>query len=291
MKSKSVALIILIGLLFTTSCKKEEDPYAEFLKYFYASAGENAIVYNYNGVQREYLLYKPDSLPKNAPLVFVMHGYGEVAERYYVELGFNQIADTAKFAVCYPQGENFTWDVLSINSRDVGFLTSLAKSLQKEHSLSMERTFATGFSMGGAMSNRLALDGNDVFKAVAPVSGFVSGEVWSAKKPKNSIPVFLIHGVEDEIVSIDGELDGPSIVDLADYYATFNQCQTSDTIQFNSTTFSIYNRDGNNDHETWLYTIVGHGHAYPGDKSPKVSPFDKSGFNGAEEVWRFFSKW
>ncbi|MGV2335078.1 MAG UNVERIFIED_CONTAM: hypothetical protein LVR18_13520 [Planctomycetaceae bacterium] len=71
--------------------------------------------------------------------------------------GFNAIADTAQFAVCYPQGMNCTWDNDKPGSKDVGFIRQLVAKLQTEHGFSPEHTFIAGFSEGGAFCNILAL--------------------------------------------------------------------------------------------------------------------------------------
>lgn len=220
-----------------------------------------------------------------------MHGYTESPTRYFNEIGFNQIADTAKFAVCYPKAINLTWDMKNFNSTDPEFVKALTQELQVQHSLNPNKTFATGFSMGGAMSNLLALDENSIFTAVAPVAGYVSADVWNAKNSQNPIPVFLIHGKDDQVVSIDGFDGGPSLETLSNYYATLNNCTTTNTSQFTTNTYATYHENGTNNHEVWYYRITGLDHVFPGDPNPLVMPYDNSGFNGAEEIWRFFSKW
>ncbi len=186
---------------------------------------------------------------------------------------------------------DLTWDTKSLNSTDLGFVKALTQYLQAQHTLNPNKTFATGFSMGGAMSNLLALEDHSIFTAVAPVAGYVTSDVWNEKNPQNPIPVFLIHGTDDQVVSIDGFYGGPSIDTLANYYAIFNNCTTTDTIQFTTNTIAIYHENGTNDNEVWYYRITGLDHVFPGDTDPKAMPYDNSGFNGAEEIWRFFSKW
>jgi len=55
-----------------------------------------------DGLERTYRLYLPEGVPDDAPLVFVLHGYGGNfnLDRY----GMNEAADRHGFAVCYPQG-------------------------------------------------------------------------------------------------------------------------------------------------------------------------------------------
>lgn len=284
MKNKFVLILIACVTVFT-SCNKETDDD----KQSSCSAGANAITFNNNGEEREYLLYKPTNLPINAPLVFVLHGSSQQAEQLYNNFGFNQVADTAKFAVCYPQGMDCFWQEDDINSSDIGFLKSLAQFLQLEHNLSVNKTFATGFSAGGGMSYLLALEANDVFKAIAPVAGGIVDEVWNNKNPQLAIPVFTIHGTADQIVPINGGGKGnlESTQNIVDYFKTFNNCTTTNNVQFTSTTSATYYQNGTNNNEVWYYEISGQDHIFPGEGDVN----DISGFNGAAEIWRFFSRW
>ena len=61
--------------------------------------------------------------------------------------------------VCYPQGSrletgqshwNANLDMSSVN--DIGFLSSLAKLIQKNYDVNPENTFVSGMSNGGFMS-------------------------------------------------------------------------------------------------------------------------------------------
>lgn len=282
---KKIFYALLITFLILSSCSEENvnEP---------ADDNSTYLKFNYNGIERKYLLYKPSNLPANAPLVFVLHSFLRSAASFY-NIGFNQVADTAKFAVCYPQGINFTWEIGSHNSMDVGFLKELAEYLQIQHSLSSSKTYATGFSVGGAMCNLLALDANDTFKAVAPVAGFVSQSIWEDKNPRFYIPYFTIHGTEDQIVNINGISENdPSVQNIVDYWRTANNCATQETVQFTTNTTAYYYRDGTLGKEVWFYKISRLNHIWPGAGSSLNSFFtDVSGFNACQEIWNFFRKW
>lgn len=132
-----------------------------------------------DGLERTYRLYLPEGVPDDAPLVFVLHGYGGNfnLDRY----GMNEAADRHGFAVCYPQGVKdgrgkTCWNVgypfqADMTVDDVSFLCELAGLLQDKYGLSRKNTFCTGMSNGGEMCYLLAYSRPDVFAAVAPVSG------------------------------------------------------------------------------------------------------------------------
>ncbi len=246
--------------------------------------GVNA-VYNYKGFWYNFMIYKPADLPVNAPLVFVLHGAGEKNLTYY-NWGFNAVADTAKFLVCYPQGKNNVWDRQDHNTTDVLVLKSLAKALQEKYGLSASRTFSCGFSAGACMSYLLAMDANDVFKAIACISGNISDNVWNDKPSATTVPCFTIHGTADDIVPISGGGydKAPPTQEIVDYFAKSNKCKPADTLSISPGTTAFIFKNPTDTKEVWYYRIKDLGHLWP-------SMTNNGGFNPCKEIWRFFNKW
>jgi hypothetical protein len=54
MKNKNIFTVIVILFTLISSCRKDEVK---------EDSLENALIFNYNGQNREYLFYKPDDLP------------------------------------------------------------------------------------------------------------------------------------------------------------------------------------------------------------------------------------
>src|SRR2546423_6620103 len=50
--------------------------------------------------------YVPASLPPGAPLVVALHGCTQTAGDYYSDAGWSKFADSAPFAVVYPQQQS-----------------------------------------------------------------------------------------------------------------------------------------------------------------------------------------
>ena len=146
-------------------------------------------IFPYQGEERIYYLYLPDSLMANPPLIFVLHGYSGSAASIMGYTGLNQLAEDNSFAVYYPRGSSDDWDYNFWNVGyafhenetvdDVGFLSSLAQYLQAEYSLSPYNTFSIGMSNGGEMSYMLACQANDIFKAIASVAGMMMEEIYN----------------------------------------------------------------------------------------------------------------
>ncbi len=90
----------------------------------------------HNGISRDYILYIPENLPTNAPLVVVSHGYTSSAKTMMSYSGMNKVADEEK-SIVKPQGTkdqrgnnffNVGYDFHSgVTVDDIDFLESLAK--------------------------------------------------------------------------------------------------------------------------------------------------------------------
>ena len=91
---------------------------------------------SFGGLDRSYRLYIPAGLPSPAPLVVMMHGgfgSGQQAERAY---GWDELADSAKFVVAYPDGVGRAWNVGGCCGRpgrenidDVGFINAVVDDI------------------------------------------------------------------------------------------------------------------------------------------------------------------
>ncbi len=253
--------------------------------------GEDAAKFNYNSIDRQYILYKPANLADNAPLVIVLHGLDQNAADA-VSFGFNAIADTAQFAVCYPQGINCAWDNDKPGSKDVDFIRQLVAQLQVEHRFSSEHTYLAGFSEGAALCNILALEVGNVFEAVAVVSGEIPYSIWNIKNPLTPIPMLFMHGLNDRTKNINGGgyADNIKLDNVVDFWREFNQCTTDTIVQVNENAPRRVYGKGINQNEVWYYRLKNHEHVFPGDALAPDSLL-QSGISGSQEIWTFFKKW
>jgi len=256
--------------------------------------------FDHDGVTRQYILYLPDNLPENAPLVFVLHGYIFNAPGIMASTGMNHVADKNGFAVCYPQGTldedgkthwNARFNISKTN--DIGFLTELAKFLQLEYNLNPQRTYICGHSNGGFMSYTLACEAPDVFNAIASVAGTMSGYTWNNRNISEPIPILQIHGLDDKIIPIDGSLNSsggwggaPHMDTIIEFWVNLNNCSTSEYVSISSNTNAYYYTDGIGGNEVWYYKIDNWGHGWPIYNSEK--PDYNPGINASEVIWEFF---
>ena len=125
-------------------------------------SGASVHTIDVGGRDRVYRFYKPAGLPPSAPLVVMLHGgFGnaEQAERAY---GWNELADSGKFSVAYPDGLNRAWNTngggccgrpAREGVDDIGFITAAVADIAKNVGVNTAHVYATGISNGGNMSN------------------------------------------------------------------------------------------------------------------------------------------
>ena len=265
------------------------------------------LTFEFDGIERNYLLYMPSNLPNNAPLVFVLHGYTGSAAGIMGYSDMNNVADENGFAVCYPQGTTDQYDNAFFNVGyafqnnptvdDVGFIVALANYLQNTYQLSVENTFATGFSNGGDMCYMLACQASSTFRAVAPVAGLIMEDIYNSCNAENAIPIFETHGTADNTSLYEGDpynndgwgvyLDIPSTIDffvnqnnLTDLI--FSELPDLDPNDGSVIESYIYSSNSSNN-EIWLYKVIDGEHDWPG-------AWGNMDVNISQEIWRFFSE-
>jgi len=265
------------------------------------------LTFNFDGLQREYLLYLPNNLVNDASLVFVLHGYSGNALDIMEYSEMNEVADENGFAVCYPQGTADQYDNFFFNVGyefqnnptvdDVGFIVALAEYLQETYQLSTINTFSTGMSNGGDMSYMLACEASSTFRAIAPVAGMILYDIYNSCNPDTPVPVFETHGTQDNVTYYDGDpynedgwgayLDIPSTIDYFVNQNNLTDVSFSELPNLNPNDGSIIESyiysSPNSNNEVWLYKVIGGGHDWPG-------AYGNMDVNISEEIWKFFNE-
>jgi polyhydroxybutyrate depolymerase len=223
------------------------------------------------GLDRSYRLYIPDGLTTAAPLVVMLHGgFGSAqqAERAY---GWDQLADSAKFVVAYPDGEGRAWNTNGgccgrpgrENIDDVGFVSAVVDDVSANIGIDANRVYATGISNGGMMSYALACN-TGIFAAIGPDSA-TQLDACAAPHPTS---VMHIHGTADQMIRYDGEpgagvarIDGPPVPGLNAFWRGVDHCQPPTTTTDGAVTTST--ADCPDNRGVVLKTVDGGGHEWP----------------------------
>jgi polyhydroxybutyrate depolymerase len=182
-------------------------------------------------------------------------------DRSYRAYGWDQLADSAKIVVAYPDG--------------VGFITAMVGQISGAVGIDPSRVYATGISNGGMMSYTLACD-SGLFAAIGPDSA-TQLDPCASPHPTS---VMHIHGTADRLIRYEGgpgagvaHIDGPSVRDLNALWRNVDRCAEPSVSTDGPVTTSTASCPDNR--SVALVTADGGGHAWP--------PF------ATQTLWQFFA--
>jgi polyhydroxybutyrate depolymerase len=271
------------------------------------------------GGRREFLQYLPTTLKPGAPLLFVFHGSGGDGESMREATGFefDQLADRDGFVVVYPEGYQATWNdcrkaspqaARVANIDDESFVEAIIAKEATGHAIDRGRVFSAGWSNGGQLGYRLALERANEFAGVAAISASLPKPGNLACTPSHApMPVLIINGTADPINPFDGgdvrlgSADlGPvySSRETAEYWAKLNGIAGAPAI----THLAHKNAsDPSVDEMTWsapgkfpvaLFAVNGGGHVVPQRALQDWGGLGRQtrDLDAPVAIWDFFSK-
>ncbi len=265
-----------------------------------------------NGVGRSFLYYAPNNLPRKAPVVFVLHGSGGngAAIRALTNAEFERLADQNNFLIIYPDGFENRWNDCRKNARsathtmnidDGAFLRALVQRFHTELGSSESDVFVFGFSNGGALALRLALERPKEFRAVAAIASTLpAAENLDCSASGRALPVLLMVGTADPLISAAGTNRARSPDETMAYFRglvrglgegeqqTFPDAVNTDSSTVERTTWRAKGI------ELAQYTVRGGAHSIPLLLPPGRSAHEQARRNAdisaVAEAWAFFAR-
>jgi polyhydroxybutyrate depolymerase len=254
------------------------------------------------GIERDYRVFVPSSLPAKPALVVMLHGGFGSADQAEKDYGWDAEASKEHFVVVYPDGTNHAWNVGGgccgqpgvNNVNDVAFISSVVKQVSARLPIDQQRIYATGISNGGMMAYRLACD-TDIFAAIGPDSATLLGDCPSPQPTS----VLHIHGLADQSLPFDGgtgggreHITGPPIESVVQTWRTADDCPPPTATTRGLVTYSTAECPSGRTVE--LITIEDAGHQWPG-AAPKPARQKLLGtdppstaLNATATFWAFF---
>ncbi len=221
---------------------------------------------SWDGESRRYLCATPSNHDNNSsiPLFIFLHGLNDSIDNYAGAASMpQQFADRYGWLVVMPEaldahvnlgGFDYAithmWNAdmeisvmgttIAPNSDvdDAGFLLAMMDSLTANYNIDTDSIFYSGFSMGGFMTHRMAIEHGDRMTAAAPMSGLVTLPL-SQQTPLTPVRLFYEHGTDDIIVTYSGQFYMPGIGTLTvgidaeqtvGYWVGHNSCNPVPTI-------------------------------------------------------------
>lgn len=290
MKKTLLFFTTLICLLI--GCKKEDTKDATGSCYL----NNNAQTIIHNGLNREYVVYIPDSYDGSiaVPLLLNFHGFGGNASSYISEADMRPIAETATFILVYPQGSCLNgashWNACPLGgdnkstTDDFGFVEALINELSAQYNVDRNRVYAAGYSNGGMMAYGLANHKSNLIAAVASVAGAMLDCTGFTTHP---MPVVHLHGTADSVIPYEGNSDWNAAANTINHWVNFNHTTTTPTLstdESSGTTIEHYTYDqGENAVAVEHYKYIGGEHVW--------FSATYQGQTTAELVWNFLSRY
>jgi polyhydroxybutyrate depolymerase len=247
----------------------------------------------------------------------MLHGAGGNSLLAAKQTNWCEKAEAEKFIVAFPNGLPFNrsrpasflrnpafWNSggtrppSSIN--DVLFLDQLLDELAQKYAIDPKKLFAAGFSNGGAMCWRLAIELSEKISAIAPVCSFISlPQPWHQTKAVSAI---VISCLDDPLVPIDGgvvkdiwsrvETYRPSVREaVEDYSRLLKSTPPPLAHNLSSDVLMLSYRPGKDNSRLVFYTIADAGHSYPGGHpalSQRIAGKATNAIDATSLIWQFF---
>ena len=259
-------------------------------------------------MERTYRVHLPANYDEaqSVPLVLTFHMYTGSGRTMAWLTHLNKIADQEGFIVVYPEGYKNSWadgsnqyaaDQAYID--DFAFVSALLDKLQQEYAVDPTRIYATGFSSGGFLAQRLACEMPEKFAAIATVGATLSRNVIGDCLPKMPTAIMMINGIDDHGVPWDGDGDYASVPDTVAHWVQVNACPTEANISSEPDAVDDGTRIERSVYgpcqaqtEVVLYSVAGSGHTWPGGSKP-VQLWGLNGpisqeMDASQAIWDFF---
>ena len=131
-------------------------------------------------------------------------------------------------------GIPFNYDI-TVNESvdDAGFILAALDAVRAEHAICADSVFFAGFSLGGFMCHRMAIEHGDLINGIAAVSGLVGNDMQTLT-PVDNVNILQLYGTDDERITYDGAMVsyqnygsynvGLPVEETVDYWRNFNHC-------------------------------------------------------------------
>lgn len=258
----------------------------------------------FGATTRNYRVYQSPNYNTSNPaaLIIALHGLGDNMTNFSAGLNFSSIADTANIICIYPQALSDPFVGAAWNSSagslgyypnssidDVGFIQALMDSAISTYAIDLSRIYVCGFSMGGFMTQKMALQANSRIAAFVSLSGTIGSGI-SSLNPGRQVPLAHFHGTADSVVTYSNGQYGWDVDSLVNFWVNNNACTPSPNIynypDISNDGLTVERHEygnGNPASDFWLYKINGGAHTVLG--------LPQNDINQTLEVWLFLNRY
>jgi polyhydroxybutyrate depolymerase len=275
-----------------------------------------------DGRERHYTFYVPANIGDDPALVFILHGSLQSVNdiRKFTAYEFELLADEHSFILVYPAGYKNNWNdcratasypARKENINDIKFISTLISEFHQRLGSDTAKTFIAGYSNGGHLGFRFAMESPNSVAAIAAISASLpTPENLACTDSGAAVPVLIMNGTEDPInpyyggqVTLFGFGDRGQVLSSvasaeyfahkAGYHGAPSEIKHFPNVQRNDPTATKYYRWRDDKRpEVILYTITDGGHTIPQPvfRPPRILGASSIEINGPEEIWAFFAR-
>ena len=243
---------------------------------------------------RSFLLHVPTDFRDPSPVVFTFHGRGSNAQQQLLLTGFEQVSEEGRFLVVAPQARNGRWD---FTGGDTQYLQAVADAVP---CADPERVYASGMSMGSALTFALACTPERKFAAFGGVALTVFEPQCETTPPA---PIIYFHGTKDQVVPFRGgrpqgeDVNLPAVPVAMREWAAHNGCTDEQASKVGKDVTLREWTSCESGADVEYYRVRGGGHTWPG-----ASPFiadaieqtlgkTTQSVDASRLMWEFFQRY
>lgn len=242
---------------------------------------------------RSFLLHVPRDFVNPSPVVFAFHGRGSNAQQQLLLTSFDQVAEQGRFLLVAPEAVGGRWDFRP-NGKDAEYLQAVGDAVP---CADPARVYASGMSMGSAMTFALACASDRKFAAFGGVALTLYRPRCDQAPPA---PIIYFHGTKDPIVPFEGgkpqgePVTLPAVPDAMQRWAEHNDCTAQATQQIGKDVRFEQWSDCAADADVDYYRVRGGGHTWPGTTPLIADAIEASlgkttqSVNASQLMWEFF---
>ncbi|ETW93692.1 MAG: hypothetical protein ETSY1_38090 [Candidatus Entotheonella factor] len=172
-----------------------------------------------------YALYVPESYSadKPWPLVICLHGASGSGDDYIWT--WLRPAKSKGYMVLSPKSADITWSILNL-PRDSNAIMAMLDSVCETYVIDHNRIYLTGLSDGGTFAYLWGLSQPETFAGVAPVAGDMLNSMADGllrRKQGINLPLFIVHGAQDTIFSVQSTRSAHQLLTHLGYNATYTE--------------------------------------------------------------------
>ncbi|WP_245270646.1 alpha/beta hydrolase family esterase [Beijerinckia mobilis] len=275
-------------------------------------AASGKITLNSGGLSRTAILVQHERLKKSRrPVIIVLHGGSGNGARVRHQLGLEEILNSARPVMVYPDAIGGHWAITSPADaeRDEQFILDLIDRLVKDGIADRHRIFLIGVSSGGIVALRLACANHGQWAAVATLLTSLPTDLEQSCTPSAPVPLLMIAGTKDPFVPFQGGManlpdNKIELLPVATTLALFGKaagCGDSHTATL------LPNRDPNDGTRVTLekfsgckvpvelLRVDGGGHTIPGHRGAAIGLGASRGphnndIDATKQIWDFFRR-